>query len=59
MEKVRLNKDEVRSWTAEKRGEYQRQLQQQMAQLAIFHEDLVQVRIEKGDFYRGNHGETT
>ena len=49
MEKVRLNKDEVRQWTPEQRAEYQRSLQQQMAQLAIFHQELVEVRIEKGD----------
>jgi hypothetical protein len=45
-----LNKDILRSWTPEQRGEYQRNIQQQMAQLAIFHSQIVEVRVEEGDY---------
>jgi len=48
-----LNKDLLRTWTPEQRQEYQLSLQQQMADLAMFHTQLVEVRIEEGDYQDG------
>lgn len=47
-----LNKDLLRTWTPEQRAEYQRSLQQRMADLAMFHTQLVEVRVEEGDYER-------
>lgn len=49
-----LSKDMLRSWTPEKRDEYQRNLQHRMAQAAIFYEILVEVRVEQGDYQHGD-----
>ena len=45
-----LNKDISRNMTPEQRDAYQKSLQQQMAQLSIFHSQVVEVRVEEGDY---------
>lgn len=47
-----LNKDLLRTWTPEQRNEYQKALQRRMADLAMFHAQLVEVRVEEGDYER-------
>lgn len=47
-----LNKDLLRTWTPEQRDEYQRSLRQRMADIAIFYDQLIEVRVEEGDYER-------
>lgn len=47
-----LNKDLLRTWTPEKRDEYQKALQMRMADLAMFYQQVVEVRVEEGDYER-------
>ena len=48
-----LNKDLMRGWTPEARDAYQKALQRAMAETAIYYSQLVEVRVEMGDYQNG------